>query len=42
MWNVDGVGSLERELRALIGRFRPDTMVLSELKSIDLNWLEKV
>lgn len=37
MWNVEEVGCRERELRALIKKYEPDVLVLSELKSTDLN-----
>lgn len=42
LWNVDGISSTEREVRALIRRYRPDVMVLSGLKKIGPNSIQRV
>lgn len=41
MWNVDEVGSQERERRALVRKHEPDVLVLSELKAMGLSGLGK-
>lgn len=34
MWNTDGIGSRERELREMIAKYEPDIIELLELKTV--------
>lgn len=36
IWNVDGVESKGRELRALVKKYEPDVLLLTELKTVYL------